>query len=568
MPLQFHNTLTKAVEPFTSQEPGFVKLYTCGPTVYDYLHVGNWAAYIYWDTLVRTLQANRYDVERVMNITDVGHLVSDADDGQDKLEKGAQREGKTAWEIAEFYGNDFLEGMNRLNLVAPEHITKATDYITQQLELVCTLKDKGYTYQIDDGIYFDTSKFPTYAQFAGLDLDAQKAGARVIFNDEKRNPSDFALWKFTPTGEKRDMEWETPVELLDISIAPESPAQITAHKKAVEGGVSSVAEDSAFPAGASQDKINQLAASGSEVSEDARPEQDIEAAAGSKAGAVSEDLSSKTGVPNGDIPIMGFPGWHLECSAMAMNILGNTLDIHTGGIDHIPVHHTNEIAQSEAASGVRFSNFWLHNNHLKVDGTKISKSLQNGYTLNDLNERGYSEMDYRLFVLQSHYRTEGNFTFDNLTSAKNRLKHWRNIAALRHQIHDTLQNDGTKSSDEHALSPLASSQAIIEALSDDLNVPEALKIIDEAFSQLEAKPLTDIHRQGFVELLETVDDTLGIQLLETTPDINDEQKHLIIERQRARDNKDWATSDTLRDQLLEQDIVIRDAAYGPVWAYA
>lgn len=536
MPLQFHNTLTKTIEPFAPQEPGKVKLYTCGPTVYDYLTVGNWVAYIAWDTLVRTLRANDYDVERVMNITDVGHLVSDGDDGQDKLEKGAAREGKTAWEVAEFYGNDFLEGMNRLNLVAPEHITKATDYIPQQLALVRILKQKGFTYQIDDGIYFDTSKFPTYADFAGLDLDAQKAGARVAFNDEKRNPSDFALWKFTPAGEKRDMEWATPSDLLDI-------ADTTAVHNSSEDGTSPAGEDSAFPAAANQDSDQQLAVSGSET-----------------AGDVPDDQ-------NHTVAKMGFPGWHLECSAMAMDILGNTLDIHTGGIDHIPVHHTNEIAQSEAASGVRFSNFWLHNNHLKVDGTKISKSLQNGYTLDDLNQHGYSEMDYRLFVLQSHYRTESNFTFENLTSAKNRLAHWRNIAALRHQIHDTLQDDGQKPDNEHVVSLLATSQAIIEALNDDLNTPEALKHIDQAFSQLDSTATTDIHRAGLVEVLETIDHTLGLKLLETTPDITDEQKQLIIERQRARDNKDWATSDQLRDQLLEQSISVRDTSHGTIWEY-
>lgn len=484
MSLQFHNTLTKKTETFTSQEPGQVKLYTCGPTVYNYLTVGNWVAYIAWDTLVRTLRANNYTVERVMNITDVGHLTSDADEGEDKLEKGAKREGKTAWEVAELYGNDFLEGMKRLNLTMPEHLTKATDYIPQQLALVRTLKEKGYTYQIDDGIYYDTSKFPTYANFAGLDLKAQRAGARVALNNEKRNPSDFALWKFTPTGEKRDMQWPTPVDLTDEEVE--------------------------------------------------RP---------------------------------GFPGWHLECSAMAMDILGNTLDIHTGGIDHIPVHHTNEIAQSEAASGVKFSNFWLHNNHLKVDGTKISKSLENGYTLDDLEKRGFTAMDYRMFVLQSHYRTEGNFTFDNLAAAKNRLKHWQNIAALRHQTHDTLRDDDEKSSDDQTVSLLAASQAVIEALNDDLNTPEALKVIDEAFGRLDNKPLAAIHRQGLNQLLDTIDDVLGLKLKSATPDITDEQKQLVIERQRARDNKDWGMSDTIRDKLLDEGITIRDTPHGSVWQY-
>lgn len=496
MTLQLHNTLTKRTDTFVSQAPSIVKLYTCGPTVYNYLHVGNWAAYVYWDTLVRTLQANDYTIERVMNITDVGHLTSDEDEGEDKLQKGARREGKTAWEVARFYGDDFLQGMERLNLLTPQHITKATDYIPQQLELVRTLKQKGYTYQIDDGIYFDTSTFPTYADFAGLDLDAQKAGARVEYNDQKRNPSDFALWKFSPAGEQRDMEWETPQDLVD----------------------------------------------GSEYIVD--------------------------GKTHNRLPKMGFPGWHLECSAMAMSILGPTLDIHTGGIDHIPVHHTDEIAQSEAATSQRFSNYWLHNNHLKVDGTKISKSLGNGYTLDDLEARGFSPLDYRLFVLQSHYRSEGNFTFENLTAAKNRLANWRNVAALRHQTHDTLVDDSQKGSDDKTVSLYATSQAIIEALNDDLGTPQALAIIDDAFSRLHSASLDDIHQRPFVTLLETIDATLGLDLLGTTPDISDEAKQLILERQRARETKEWLRSDALRDELLTRGVAVRDTVRGTIWEYA
>lgn len=527
MSIQLHNTLTRRLDEFKSQEDGTVKLYTCGPTVYDFLHVGNWTAYIYWDTLVRVLCANGYTVTRVMNITDVGHLTSDADDGEDKLEKGAKREGKTAWDIAEFYGQDFLQGMKRLNLIQPEHITKATDYIDQQLALVRTLKEKGYTYQIDDGIYFDTAKFPTYADFAGLDLAAQQAGARVTFNQEKRNPSDFALWKFTPLGEKRDMEWETPKDLLD------SPA------------VSRVA----LPIQSAQSEV--------------QPENVL---------TKSVTFPERNGVLKGQgdagdhkdatSPVMGFPGWHLECSAMAMDILGNTLDIHTGGIDHIPVHHTNEIAQSEAASGVRFSNYWLHNNHMKVNGTKISKSLQNGYTLDDLNERGLNEMDFRLFVLQSHYMSEGNFTFENVEAARNRLQHWRSVAVLRHQVHDTLQDDNEK-----LVSLRATSQAVIEALSDNLNAPEALRLIDEAFARIENSSLQHIHRHGLEQLIRTIDDTLGLNLQTSTPDISDEQKQLIIQRQRARDEKDWAESDRIRDTLAEANLTVKDTPTGPVWHY-
>lgn len=492
MTLRLHNTLTKSLEPFAPLAPHNVTLYTCGPTVYDYPHVGNWAAYIYWDILVRVLLANAYQVERVMNITDVGHLISDADEGEDKLEKGAKREGKTAWEIAEFYAEDFLQGMEALCLITPEHIVRATDFIPQQLDLVRTLKQKGYTYQISDGIYFDTSQFPRYTEFAGLDLEAQKAGARVEYNPEKRHSSDFALWKFTPQGEKRDMEWETPSDLLERGSA--------------EGD---------------QDRNKQ----------------------------------------------MGFPGWHLECSAMAMTILGPTIDIHTGGIDHIPVHHTNEIAQSEAASGQQFAHYWLHNNHVKVNGTKISKSLGNGYTLHDLKERGFEPLDYRMLILQSHYRSEGNFTFENLTGAKNRLYHWRNIAALRHQTHATLDDDNDKAGEDKTIVLLATPGALLETLNNDLDTPGALQLIDQAFSKLEGKPLGRIHHHSLRQLLEAIDELLGLELLATTPDIDDETKELILERNHARDNQNWERADVLREMLHKQGILLQDTPVGSIWQY-
>lgn len=482
MTLKLHNTLTGTLDTFTPINDNKVSLYTCGPTVYNYLHVGNWAAYIYWDTLVRTLAANDYAVERVMNITDVGHLTSDADDGEDKLEKGARREGKTAWDVAKLYGDDFIAGMSKLNLMTPQHITKATDYIPQQLDLVRILQQKGHTYQIDDGIYFDTSTFPAYANFAKLDLAAQKAGARVDFNDQKRNSSDFALWKFTPAGETRDMEWETPADLAD------------GHK-------------------------------------------------------------------------MGFPGWHLECSAMAMSILGSTVDIHTGGIDHIPVHHTNEIAQSESASGQPFAHYWIHNNHIKVDGTKISKSLGNGFTLQDLAERGFDPLDYRMLILQGQYSNEGNFTFDNLTAAKNRRRNWRNIAALRHQTHDTIVDDSTKLDDDKAVSLHALSGALREALNNNLNTPEALRLVDHAFSQLANIPTDRIHRHSLIDALQAIDDMLGLNLIGTTPDISDGNKQLILQRQHARAERDWARSDELRNQLISTGITVRDSANGSIWEY-
>lgn len=488
MTLRLHNTLTKQTDTFAPLSDDRVTLYTCGPTVYDRPHVGNWAAYIYWDILVRVLLDEGYRVERVMNITDVGHLVSDADDGEDKLEKGAKRDGKTAWEVAEYYAEDFMSGMEKLGLIPPEHIVKATDFIPQQLELVRILKEKGYTYQTTDGIYFDTAKFPAYADFAHLDLAAQKAGARVEDNPDKHQPWDFALWKFTPAELNRDMEWATPADLLDL---PLSKGQ----------------------------------------------------------------------------EIMGFPGWHLECSAMAMSILGPTIDIHTGGIDHIPVHHTNEIAQSQAASGAPFAHYWLHNNHLKIDGGKISKSLGNGYTLQDLAERGYAPLDLRMFVLQSQFTNEGNFTFTNLDAAKNRFANWRHYAALRHQTHDRLDDDGIKQNTEQYLSVATSIDTLKDALRDNLNTPLALKVVDEAFASLDGRSLESIHRQGLVDLLETIDELLGLQLMANTPDISDEHKRLIIERQRARDNKDWTRSDELREELSKAGVSVNDTPSGTIWSY-
>lgn len=477
--LQFYNTRTRKTDPFVPLTEGKVLLYTCGPTVYNYLHVGNWVAYIRWDILVRTLQASGFDVTRVMNITDVGHLVSDADDGEDKMEKGAKREGKTAWEIAQMYTDDFLLGMQKLNLVTPTHITKATEYIPQQLELVRKLYKKGFTYIIDDGIYFDTAKFPSYADFAHLNLETLKEGARVETNEQKRNPSDFALWKFSPKGEKRDMEWDTPLDLLANSQ-----------------------------------------------------------------------------------PRKGFPGWHLECSAMAMDKLGETIDIHTGGIDHIPVHHSNEIAQSEAATGKRFANYWLHNNFLLVDGTKVSKSIGNTFELKDLEFKGFSPDDFRMFVLQSHYRTESNFTWDNLQAAQNRLQNWQAVADLRWQAIETdyeHNNDTT----ETTMILLQAQGDILHALQDDLNTPEALKTIDETLGYVEKNGLSVIDLGTFNAFLEYISFTLGINLLNN--DLTSAQKEILHKRLEARTSKNWEDSDSIRNTLKDQGIEVKDTKYGQVW---
>lgn len=488
MTLKLQNSLTGKQEEFTPIQAGKVSIYTCGPTVYDYLHVGNWSAYIYWDILVRTLAANGYQVERVMNITDVGHLVSDADEGEDKLEKGARREGKTAWDIAKFYTDDFLQGMQQLKLNPPEHLVKATDYIPQQLNLIRTLKIKGYTYQTSDGIYFDTAKFKTYADFAHLDLTAQQAGARVSINSEKKQPWDFALWKFSLIGQKRDMEWETPSDLLD------------------------------------------------------RPLSQAET-------------------------VMGFPGWHLECSAMAMAILGPTIDIHTGGIDHIPVHHTNEIAQSEAASDQQFAHYWLHNNHLKIAGGKVSKSEGNGYTLQDLAKRGFLPMDLKMFVLQGQFMNEGNFTWDNLAAARSRRLNWLNYAALRHQLNRLPATDSARSQ-QVSLSLKKASHSVVDALNDSLNTPLALSIVDQVFSDFDK--LDDLANitDGLTDFINTIDQLLGLSLIASSLDITDEQKQLIKQREQARQQQDWRLSDELRDQLLSQGVAVRDSSVGTIWTYA
>ena len=464
--LKFHNTPSRKIEEFKPINPENVKVYTCGPTVYASPHIGNWVAFIYWDILVRTLQLNGYSVTRTMNITDVGHLVSDEDDGEDKLEKGARREGKTVWEIAEFYTNEFLKGMHDLNLITPDNLSKATDFIPEQIEIIDNLSKKGFTYKTSDGIYFDTAKFPKYADFAHLDLENLKAGARVNFNPEKKNLSDFALWKWSPKDQKRGMEWEYCGR-------------------------------------------------------------------------------------------MGFPGWHLECSAIAINTLGETIDIHTGGIDHIPVHHTDEIAQSETFTGKTFSNYWLHCNHMTSEGKKISKSLGNGFTLEQIMSQGFSPMDFKMFVLQSQYRTESNFSFENLKSAQNRLKNWQNIAILRWQIKGS---DGT-------IPSLVTKQIILEEVNDNLDTPKALAKIDEIFGEIIKANPEKLNHSNLLELLEFIDELLGLNLIASTPDISDEIKMKIIERNNARAEKNWAKSDEIRDELLSKNIILRDTPKKSFWEY-
>lgn len=466
--MKIYNTLTRQIDTIVPLQAGRIGVYSCGPTVYDYPHIGNWYTNVRMDTLVRALRSEGLKTTWVMNITDVGHLTSDADDGEDKLEKGARREGKTAWEVAEFYTNDFMAGLNLLHIQTPDHIVKATDHITEQIELIQRLDAKGYTYVIDDGVYYDTSKFEGYAAFANLDLDEQQAGARVSFNSQKRNASDFALWKFSPQAKQRDMEWDNPFG-------------------------------------------------------------------------------------NGR---KGFPGWHVECSAMSMKYLGESFDIHTGGIDHVPVHHTNEIAQSEAATGKRLAQYWLHSNHATVNGDKISKSLGNGIRLQDISDRGIAIDAVRLNILESHYRSQSKFSWDSLEAADNRLQHWRALAA------HVWQPDPKIKSESVSAALAGAAKDIAAALADDLNTPLILSHVDQALAVLETQTVAVADVEPLRAFLAYLDAILGINLLNANGPLDETILQLIEQRQAARAASDWAASDELRAKLQSLGYKLKDLPTG------
>lgn len=449
--MKLYNTLTRQLEDITTIEDKKVRLYTCGLTVYSQPHIGNWVAYIYWDVLVRTLRANGYEVNHVQNITDVGHLTSDEDAGEDKMIKGALKEGKTAWEVADKYIRIAdTEAYEVLGLTRPTHMPRATEYIDQQIEFVKELEEKGFTYTIADGVYFDTSKLSDYGKLARLDIEGLRFGARVE-DTGKKNPTDFAVWKFSNPEEKRDMEWESPWGI-------------------------------------------------------------------------------------------GFPGWHLECSVMSGELLGEQIDIHTGGVDHIAVHHTNEIAQTESLTGKQFSRFWVHANHIKVNGTKMAKSLGNIYTIQDILDKGYNINAFKVLVLSKHYLTEGNFTWEILEAAKNRLDNWLSVA-------DTIwQFDQTDDVLE-----------LLPSLNNDLDTPMALAKIDQYFEQV-----SSTYKAPSPDALSLINSLLGINL--SGQDISNEQKQLIQEREVAREAKDWSKSDEIRKQLLDQGIALRDQQDKTVWS--
>ncbi|MBI4127567.1 MAG: cysteine--tRNA ligase [Parcubacteria group bacterium] len=470
MSLVLYNTLTRQKETFVPLHKNDVGLYTCGPTVYDFVHIGNLRAFVFDDLLRRYLAYRGYHVTHVMNITDVGHLVSEADTGEDKMEKGARREGKSAWEIAESYTNAFLEDSKALNLLAPDIMPRATAHIPDQIALIQRLEEKGYTYRTSDGVYFDTSRFPHYGRLGHLNIEGQSSDVRKRMGGEKRQPADFALWKFSPTGATRQMEWGSPWG-------------------------------------------------------------------------------------------KGFPGWHIECSAMSMRYLGETFDIHCGGVDHIPVHHTNEIAQSEAATGKPFVRTWCHNEFLLVDGGKMAKSLGNTYTLRDIIARGFSPMALRYLFLGAHYRSKLNFTWQALGDAGRALDSIVDLLRL-------LLDRSGESSESVGISR-SLTERFTEALDDDLNTPEVLAAIHTAIAEIYR--LEERHQPIDGRLLSAaffdLDKVLGLNLAATTstsPVLLPEAIRALVEaRERARTAQDFATADQLRRELLRHGFTVDDTAEGP-----
>jgi cysteinyl-tRNA synthetase len=461
--MKLYNTLARQKQLLKPLKPGHISLYTCGPTVYNYYHIGNLRNAVFNDTLKRTLVFNGFKVDHIMNITDVGHLSSDADEGDDKLQSRADEEGKTVWEVAEYYTKVFKSDMKKLNVVPPVRYVKATDTIERQIEMINTLLEKGYAYQADQAIYFDVSKLSDYGKLSGQLLSEKETGARseVVTDSQKRHPADFALWFFT-VGHfaNHSMHWSSPW---------------------------------------------------------------------------------------GE----GFPGWHLECSAIIEQELGDTIDIHTGGVDHIGTHHTNEIAQSEAAhNGAPLANYWVHNEHLLVDGRKMSKSLGNSYTLSEVIERGYDPMALRLLYLQAHYRTQQNFTWEALDAATQYLAHLQSWADAQFQA-----GAATLSDDEFALFY----GRFNEALNDDLATPQALAVVSELLDTME-----QANHLPTAEQIAQIDAALGLGLAERS-DISPEQKAVLAEREAARKAKDYAAADRARDQLQAIGLEIEDTPYGPRW---
>ncbi len=474
MQLFLHNTLSRSKEVFTPLKGKTVGLYTCGPTVYSDPHIGNLRTYLFEDILRRILAYAGYKVKHVMNITDVGHLTGDRDMGEDKMQKSAREQRTTAWDLAKRYTAVFQENMKDLNILPPHVWCKATDHIKEQITLIQVLEKKGFTYQTSDGVYFDTRKLRDYGKLVHLDIEGLKEGARLEVNPEKKNPTDFALWKLSnplvghperaeraegSTPQKRDMEWPSP------------------------WGV-------------------------------------------------------------------GFPGWHIECSAMSMKYLGETFDIHCGGVDHAPVHHTNEIAQSEAATGKQFVKYWLHGEFLIINDGRMGKSEGNATTLATLKQKNYDPLAYRYLTLTAHYRSKLNFTWESLDAAQSALNNLRDhIRALKPERPVTIRDRQLAKQFE---------SVFIRAVMDDLNMPEAIALTwDMLKSALEPR----LKKQ----LIKTFEKIFGLGLDKVKAyKIPAEIKKLAREREAARKKKDWTKSDELRKKIESLGWKVEDGTKGPV----
>jgi cysteinyl-tRNA synthetase len=451
--MKIYNTLTKQREEIKPIEGDVIRIYSCGLTVYDYAHIGNLRKYIFDDVLVRTLKYFGQKVKHIQNVTDVGHLTSDEDEGEDKIEKGSAREGRTAFEIARFYEEEFVKDLKKLNILIPDEMPRATENIPEQIALVKKLEEKGYTYKTSDGIYFDSSRLSDYGKLARLDIENLQEGSRVGKNPEKKNSTDFALWKFSPelasNGARRQMEWESP------------------------WGV-------------------------------------------------------------------GFPGWHLECSAMATKFLGQPFEIHTGGVDHIPVHHTNEIAQSEAAYDKPLAKYWIHSEHLLEEGRKMAKSAGHFIRLQDLEEKGYSPLDFRYLCLTASYRSKLDFSWNSLLGAKEARKKIVSAYGLAQEKGIELKE-------------------FDEALADDLDTPRALAFIFKNLGKLSKTDFEKIDQVfAILEKIEIKEEE-GITTAGYVPR---EVFDLALERQKAREERNWAKSDEIRDEINSKGFLVEDTPKG------
>jgi len=465
--LVLHDTRTRSKRPFEPLEPGHVRMYTCGPTVYAPQHVGNLRSQLFADLLKRAFLAEGWRVTHVINVTDVGHLSDDADAGEDKLERAARETGERASAIAERYTRQWLRDRERVGCLPPEVLCRATEHIPEQIALVRVLEEKGYSYRTDDGVYFDTSKFPRYADFARLELAGQEAGARIGDVAGKRHPADFALWKFAAPGVRRQQEWDSPWG-------------------------------------------------------------------------------------------RGFPGWHLECSAMSVRYLGQRFDVHTGGVDHVAVHHTNEIAQSECAFDVHpWVSFWLHNEFLDFRGEKMSKSLGNVCLLDDLVERGFPPLAFRYFFLQAHYRQQQTFTDEAMEAAATGYDRLLAVAA---------EGRGAGGSPDPArFAPFR--ERFRDAIRDDLNAPRALAVAWEVARRRDLLP------EERAALLRDFDAILGLDLGAALPRAERRESDpridaLVALREAARTRRDFSEGDRIRDALAAEGVLVEDTPDGPRWRRA